>query len=123
MFLPTRKRGERGREAGRRAGKKRRAIISQLLEISVSINLVSPRLRRRRCFVGANRLVLSGIPVTSMHVRACVSPEFRPIADDESIAALNQLADINTTDRTPFSSRRNDINATSPRRIGICQLA
>jgi len=110
MFLPARKRGERGREAGRRAGKKRRAIISQLLEISVSINLVSSRLRRRRCFAGANRLFFffffSGIPVISMRVRACVSREFRPIADDESIAALNQLADINTTDRAPFSSGR-----------------
>lgn len=47
-----RERGQPGkvRGAGHGASKKRRAIIPQLLEISVSINLVSPRLRRRRCF-------------------------------------------------------------------------
>lgn len=47
-----RERGQPGkvRWAGHGASKKRRAIIPQLLEISVSINLVSPRLRRRRCF-------------------------------------------------------------------------
>lgn len=86
-------------------GKKRRAIIPQLLEISVSINLVSPRPRRRRCFAPRPgrffpvhrfpRAVYGRYVATSSHavrVRAYtrdthVSFEFRPI-DDELIARL-----------------------------------
>jgi len=76
MFLQVRKRVERWAamaRGGLQIGKKRRAIIPQLLEISVSINLVSPRLRRRRRFaLPRPSWFFSGTPVpihaVPMHV-------------------------------------------------------
>lgn len=113
------------RGAGQKVGKKCRAIIPQLLEISVSINPVSPRLRRRRR--RWRRFALPGW-FSSFRARGtlirvymyeiCVSFEFWSI-DDELIATINKLTDIDTGQPDAVFIA---INAVTVSMIGICQL-
>lgn len=139
MFLWVRKgRGgtvEDGTGADWRAGKKRRAIIPQLLEISVSINLVSPWPRRRRCFA----LLRPGwfFPVHRFRARAtdacayaytrmCTyeieeSFEFRPIDDELIVAVIKADWHRYGWPDTVFITI-NDVNAMSISVTGICQL-